>query len=40
MIMTNDTGLNSQAVAEYTVMGVLVAARRYDRAARQTDAGQ
>ncbi|MEO5866271.1 MAG: D-2-hydroxyacid dehydrogenase, partial [Sphingomonas sp.] len=33
-IVTNGTGINAVAVAEYAVMGVLVAAKRYDEVVR------
>ena len=36
-IVTNGAGINAVAVAEYTVMGVLVAAKRYDEAVRIAD---
>lgn len=36
-IVTNGTGINALAVAEYTVMGVLVAAKRYDEVVRIAD---
>jgi len=36
-ILTNGTGINALAVAEYAVMGVLVAAKRYDEVVRLAD---
>jgi len=36
-ILTNGVGINAYAVAEYAVMGVLVAAKRYDQVVRQAD---
>jgi phosphoglycerate dehydrogenase-like enzyme len=36
-IVTNGTGINALAVAEYAVMGVLVAAKRYDEVVRLAD---
>lgn len=36
-ILTNGVGINAIAVAEYAVMGVLVAAKRYDRIVRAAD---
>lgn len=36
-ILTNGVGINALAVAEYAVMGVLVAAKRYDQVVRQAD---
>ena len=36
-VVTNGTGINAIAVAEYTVMGVLVAAKRYDEVVRIAD---
>ncbi|THD37189.1 MAG: D-2-hydroxyacid dehydrogenase [Sphingomonas sp.] len=35
--VTNGTGINALAVAEYAVMGVLVAAKRYDEVVRLAD---
>ncbi|WP_298672860.1 D-2-hydroxyacid dehydrogenase [uncultured Sphingomonas sp.] len=37
-IVTNGVGINALAVAEYAVMGVLVAAKRYDQIVRAADA--
>ncbi|QKS02064.1 D-2-hydroxyacid dehydrogenase [Sphingomonas sp. CL5.1] len=37
-IVTNGVGINALAVAEYAVMGVLVAAKRFDRIVRAADA--
>jgi phosphoglycerate dehydrogenase-like enzyme len=37
IVMTNGSGLTSVAVAEYAVMGMLVAAKRYDQVVRMTD---
>ncbi|MHA6723153.1 D-2-hydroxyacid dehydrogenase [Sphingomonas sp. RS2018] len=34
-VLTNGSGINAVAVAEYAVMGVLVAAKRYDAVVRQ-----
>jgi phosphoglycerate dehydrogenase-like enzyme len=39
-ILTNGVGINAVAVAEYTVMGVLVAAKRFDQVVRQADGRQ
>ncbi len=39
-ILTNGTGLNANAVAEYAVMGMLVAAKRFDQVVRQADTHQ
>ena len=36
-IVTNGAGINALAVAEYAVMGVLVAAKRYDQVVRSAD---
>lgn len=36
-IVTNGAGINAIAVAEYAVMGVLVAAKRYDQVVRSAD---
>ncbi|URW76685.1 D-2-hydroxyacid dehydrogenase [Sphingomonas donggukensis] len=36
-ILTNGVGINALAVAEYAVMGVLVAAKRFDQVVRQAD---
>lgn len=36
-ILTNGTGINANAVAEYAVMGMLVAAKRYDQVLRLAD---
>lgn len=36
-ILTNGTGINANAVAEYAVMGMLVAAKRYDEVVRSAD---
>src|SRR3569623_1407044 len=36
-ILTNGTGINALAVAEYAVMGVRVAAKRYDEVVRLAD---
>lgn len=36
-VLTNGTGLNPNAVAEYAVMGMLVAAKRYDQVLRMAD---
>ena len=36
-ILTNGVGINALAVAEYAVMGVLVAAKRYDEVVRAQD---
>lgn len=36
-ILTNGTGINANAVAEYAVMGMLVAAKRFDQVVRQAD---
>jgi len=36
-ILTNGTGINALAVAEYAVMGMLVAAKRYDAVVRLAD---
>ena len=36
-IVTNGTGINALAVAEYAVMGILVAAKRYDEVVRLAD---
>lgn len=35
--LTNGAGINAVAVAEYAVMGMLVAAKRYDQVVRQAD---
>lgn len=37
VVLTNGSGLNSSAVAEYAVMGILAAAKRYDEVVRLTD---
>jgi phosphoglycerate dehydrogenase-like enzyme len=37
VVLTNGSGLNSAAVADYAVMGVLVAAKRYDEVVRLAD---
>ena len=37
IVLTNGSGINAVAVAEYAVMGVLVAAKRYDRVVRLAD---
>lgn len=37
VIVTNGNGINANAVAEYAVMGVLVAAKRYDEVVRIAD---
>jgi phosphoglycerate dehydrogenase-like enzyme len=37
-ILTNGVGINAVAVAEYAVLGVLVAAKRYDEVVRAADA--
>lgn len=37
VILTNGSGLNSAPVADYAVMGVLVAAKRYDEVVRLAD---
>lgn len=37
-ILTNGAGINANAVAEYAVMGMLVAAKRFDRVVRLADA--
>lgn len=39
-LLTNGTGINAVAVAEYAVMGVLVAAKRFDQVVRQADTHQ
>lgn len=39
-IVTNGRGINAIAVAEYAVMGVLVAAKRFDRVVRRADTHQ
>ncbi|MEN2786514.1 D-2-hydroxyacid dehydrogenase [Sphingomonas qilianensis] len=36
-ILTNGTGINAIAVAEYTVLGILAAAKRYDEVVRLAD---
>ncbi|MEG3178411.1 D-2-hydroxyacid dehydrogenase [Sphingomonas sp. RB3P16] len=36
-IVTNGTGINAIAVAEYTVLGMLAAAKRFDRVVRMAD---
>lgn len=36
-ILTNGTGINANAVAEYAVMGMLVSAKRFDMVVRQAD---
>ena len=36
-ILTNGTGINAIAVAEYTVLGILAAAKRYDEVVRIAD---
>lgn len=38
VIVTNGVGINALAVAEYAVMGVLIAAKRYDQIVRAQDA--
>ena len=38
-ILTNGVGINALAVAEYAVMGVLVAAKRYDEVGRARTTG-
>ncbi|WP_033922762.1 D-2-hydroxyacid dehydrogenase [Sphingomonas sp. 37zxx] len=37
-VMTNGTGINAVAVAEYAVLGILAAAKRYDEVVRLADA--
>ncbi len=37
VVLTNGSGLNSAAVADYAVMGVLAAAKRYDEVVRLAD---
>jgi phosphoglycerate dehydrogenase-like enzyme len=37
VVLTNGSGLNSSAVAEYAVLGILAAAKRYDEVVRLTD---
>jgi phosphoglycerate dehydrogenase-like enzyme len=37
IVMTNGTGINAVAVAEYAVMGMLAAAKRYDEVVRLAD---
>lgn len=37
IVLSNGTGINALAVAEYAVMGVLVAAKRYDEVVRLAD---
>lgn len=37
IVLTNGTGINALAVAEYAIMGVLVAAKRYDEIVRTAD---
>lgn len=37
VILTNGAGINSIAVAEYTVLGMLAAAKRYDEVVRMAD---
>jgi phosphoglycerate dehydrogenase-like enzyme len=37
VVLTNGVGINALAVAEYAVMGVLVAAKRYDQVVRAQD---
>ena len=39
-VLTNGTGINANAVAEYAVMGMLVAAKRFDQVVRQADTHQ
>ena len=39
-VLTNGVGINAMAVAEYAVMGVLVAAKRFDQVVRQADTKQ
>ncbi len=39
-ILTNGVGINAVAVAEYAVMGVLAAAKRFDQVVRQADTRQ
>lgn len=39
-ILTNGTGINANAVAEYAVMGMLVAAKRFDEVVRTADRHQ
>jgi len=39
-ILTNGTGINAEAVAEYAVMGMLVAAKRFDQVVRMADSQQ
>lgn len=36
-VLTNGTGINAEAVAEYAVLGVLAAAKRYDEVVRMAD---
>ena len=36
-VLTNGTGINAVAVAEYTVLGILAAAKRYDEVVRIAD---
>ncbi|MBB5718599.1 phosphoglycerate dehydrogenase-like enzyme [Stakelama sediminis] len=36
-VLTNGTGFNSSAIAEYAVMGILVAAKRFDEVVRLAD---
>lgn len=38
VVLTNGAGINAVAVAEYAVMGMLVAAKRYDEVVRLADA--
>ncbi len=38
IVVTNGAGINAVAVAEYAVMGMLVAAKRFDRVVRAADA--
>lgn len=40
IILTNGSGLNTAAVADYAVMGILAAAKRYDEVVRFTDRQQ
>lgn len=40
VVLTNGSGLNAAAVAEYAVLGMLAAAKRYDEVVRLTDRRQ
>lgn len=40
VILTNGSGLNAAAVADYAVLGILAAAKRYDEVVRLTDQQQ